>query len=116
MIRYFFTTLISVLILFQSCARIDGPVPKEFIAPDSMASILVDVHLAEAAANTASVNDLQRFSASDLYPVIFKTHHTDSIAFRKSFEYYQNHPKKLDKIYEQVINELSKRESEMNLK
>lgn len=104
------------LILFQSCTRTEGPVPKEIISPDSMVSILVDVHLAEAASNVSRINDVQRFSASDLYPVIFKTHHTDSVAFRKSFDYYLEHPKKLDKIYEQVINELSKRESEPDLK
>jgi len=80
-----------------------------------MVSILVDVHIAEAASNVSRINDVQRFSASDLYPVIFKTHKTDSSAFRNSFDYYLRNPKKLDKIYEKVLNELSRRESEQEL-
>jgi len=102
----FFTTA------FQCCIRSEESAPKELIPPDSMVNILVDVHIAEAAANVARINDVEKFSASDLYPDIFKTHLTDSISFRKSFDYYLHHPKKLDKIYEQVLNELSRRESE----
>lgn len=101
-------------LILQSCSHTVDPVPKELISPDSMVAILVDVHLAEAASNVTRINDVQRFSAYDLYPVIFKTHKTDSIIFRESFDYYLQHPKKLDKIYEQVINELSRRESENN--
>ena len=115
MIRYFFIALISVLI-FESCARMEESVPKEIISPDSMAALLIDIHIAEAAANVTRINDVQKFSAYDLYPMIFKTHHTDSTAFRKSFDYYLQHPRKLDKIYEQVLNELSRRESETDLK
>ena len=114
-LRYFFTVVVSVL-LFQSCARREEVVPKEIISPDSMVAILVDVHLAEATASMNRINDIQRFSAPELYPVIYKSHHTDSITFRKSFDYYLDHPKKLDKIYEQVISELSRRESEINSK
>ena len=103
-------------LIFQGCSRREESVPKEIISPDSMVAILVDVHLAEAAANMNRINDVQRFSAPELYPVIYKSHHTDSITFRKSFDYYLDHPKKLDKIYEQVISELSRRESEINSK
>ncbi|HLG34325.1 MAG TPA: DUF4296 domain-containing protein [Bacteroidia bacterium] len=106
---------VSVLI-FQSCSHTEKNIPKEIISPDSMVAIMVDVHLAEAAANVNRINDSQRFSAGELYPLIFKTHHIDSATFRKSFDYYLNHPDKFNRIYEQVIAELSKRESETNVK
>ena len=106
---------ISVL-LSQSCSHKEESVPKEIISPDLMVAILVDVHLAEASVNVNRINEPLRFSAGALYPLIYKAHHTDSIAFRKSFDYYLENPKKFDKIYEQVINELSKRESEPDRK
>src|SRR5436190_24113954 len=98
--------VVAWMLCFQFCTQREGAVPKELISPDSMVNILVDVHLAEAATNVTRLNDVQKFSASDLYPLIYKSHHIDSSAFRKSFEYYLQHPKKLDKIYEQVLNEL----------
>ena len=106
----------SSVLLLQSCSRKEESVHREIISPDSMVVIMVDVHLAEAAANMNRINDVQRFSAGELYPLIFKTHHTDSATFRKSFDYYLEHPEKFDRIYEQVIVELSKRESETNVK
>ena len=110
--RKFLFVLITSAFCFQFCSQTEKSVPNEFIQPDSMVALLIDIHLAEAASNATRINDVQKFSAADLYPVIFRTHHTDSAAFRKSFDYYLQHPKKLDKIYEQVLNELSKRESD----
>ena len=106
----------AYVLLLQSCSRKEESVPEEIISPDSMVVIMVDVHLAEAAANVNRINDSQRFSAGELYPLIFKTHHIDSATFRKSFDYYLNHPDKFNRIYEQVIAELSKQESETNVK
>ena len=114
--RNFLIIVVAASFCFQFCSHPENPAPKELISPDSMVSLLVDIHVAEAAANVTRLNDVMRFSASDLYPGIFKTHHTDSIAFRKSVEYYLANPKKFDKIYEQVLNELSRRESETQTK
>jgi hypothetical protein len=101
------------MLFFQHCTPVEEAIPKDIISPDSMVAIMVDVHLAEAVANVNRVNDEQRFSAGELYPIIFKTHRIDSATFRKSFDYYLEHPKKFDKIYDEIINELSRRESEM---
>lgn len=106
----------SSVLLLQSCSRKEESVPKEIISPDSMVAIMVDVHLAEAAGNVNRINDTHRFSAGELYPLIFKTHHIDSATFRKSFDYYLEHPKQFNKIYEKVLNELSRMESEPNVK
>src|SRR5262245_11637473 len=95
-----------------SCKRREEKVPGNLISPDSMVSILVNIHLAEAAANITRINDVQSFKARELYPAIFKTHRTDSITFHSSFDYYLQRPKKLETIYDKVLNELSRRESE----
>ena len=114
-IRNIISLIVSVL-LIESCSQKEASVPKEILSPDSMVSILVDVHLAEASSNLTRINDPVKIMAYDLYPLIFKTHHTDSATFRQSFDWYLDHPKRLDKVYEQVINELSRRESEPNRK
>src|SRR5262245_60231124 len=86
--------------------------PDNLLSPDSMVSILVDIHLVEAASNITRFNDVESFKAQELYPSIYKTHKTDSATFHSSFNYYLRHPDKLQAIYDKVLNELSKRESE----
>ncbi len=100
-----------MLVLF-SCRAPKEKTPDNLLPPDSMVSILVDVHLAEAAANVTRLSDVQSFKAPQLYPAIFKSHQTDSTTFHNSFNYYLKHPEKLEAIYNKVLNELSRRESE----
>lgn len=108
------TFILSVVIAAAvwSCRKPEEKVPGNLLSPDSMVSILVDIHLAEAAANVTRINDVQSFKARELYPAIFKTHQTDSATFHSSFNYYLQRPKKLEAIYEKVLSELSRRESE----
>ena len=101
-----------VVFVFCSCSKPQETVPAHLLTPDSMVYILVDIHLVEAAANVTRFNDVQSFKAQELYPAVFKSHQTDSAAFHSSFNYYLKHPKKLEAIYEKVLDELSKRESE----
>ena len=105
--------LVTVISFCCSCNRQQQETtPGKLLSPDSMVSILVDIHLAEAAANVTRINDVQSFKAQELYPSIYKSHYTDSATFHNSFNYYLKRPEKLEAIYEKVLNELSKRESE----
>lgn len=109
--RIIFSTAVTACFIF-SCGTPKDPVPDNLLSPDSMVSILVDIHLVEAASSVTRLNDVQSFKAQELYPAIYKSHHIDSAAFRRSFDYYLKHPEKLEAIYEKVLNELSRRESE----
>lgn len=104
--------LVVAISFFTSCSRQKEAAPGKILSPDSMVSILVDIHLAEAAANVTRINDVQSFKAPELYPAIYKSHFTDSATFRSSFDYYLKRPEKFEAIYEKVLDELSKRESE----
>lgn len=106
--------LLPVIAVFFicSCDRPRESAPDKLLSPDSMVSILVDIHMAEAAANVKRINDVQSFKAWELYPAIYKLHQTDSATFHYSFSYYLMHPEKFEAIYDKVLNELSKRESE----
>ena len=107
------TILFLITVLFiVSCNSPKEKAPGNLLPPDSMVSILVDIHLAEAASNVTRLSDVQSFKAPELYPAIFKSHQTDSAAFHSSFNYYLKHPKELEAIYDKVLNELSRRESE----
>jgi hypothetical protein len=108
-----YTLLPAALAIFLfSCSRQPSEVvPDHLLSPDSMVSILVDIHLAEAAAGIRNINDVQSFKAQQFYPAIYKIHRTDSTTFHNSFDYYMKRPEKLVAIYDKVLSELSERES-----
>ena len=111
---------ISVLVLLFSTQcktegrRDDNPVPASLIPADSMVRILVDVHLIESSLKTIHTKkqDNERYTDS-YYLTLFEKHHITRQQFLQSLEYYERDVTKLEKIYENVIIELSKLESQV---
>ena len=110
---------ISILILlFSIQCQTEGrngvhPVPAGLIPADSMVRILVDVHLIESSLKTIHTKkqDNERYTDS-YYHTLFEKHHITREQFLHSLEYYERDAKMLEKIYEDVIIELSKLESQ----
>lgn len=114
-----FLFLLGVLVLFLLTAcktdrSIDtDPLPPNLIASDSLVKILVDVHLIEASLKTKHTKkpDNERFT-NIYYDQLFKKYGITREQLNQSLDYYQRHAETFDKIYEQVITELSKLESQ----
>lgn len=79
--------------------------PDWVISEDSMVLILVDLRIADAAVYTNNKN-IPRDKKKD-FEFVFKKHHTSDSLFRKSHDYYAEHPEVAENIYERVIDELS---------
>ena len=86
-------------------------IPKDVLPKDKMTSILVDVHLAEAA---MTLNNSQRDTAKvmEYYDFIYKNHNTTKKQFTESYNFYLANPELLNKIYDDVLIELSKKQTE----
>ena len=99
------------LSLIISCSAPVVEIPKDVLAKDKMISILVDVHLAEAA---ISINNAQRDTSkvTEYYEFIYKNHSTTKKQFTESYDFYLAHPEILNKIYDDVLVELSKKQTE----
>lgn len=88
--------------------------PDDILQPEAMATVLVDIHIAEAAierdrlqGDTASMHKAKQF-----YKEIFAHHTITEGEFKKSFDYYQYHPEQFEAIYADVIERLSRLEGE----
>jgi hypothetical protein len=79
-----------------------------------MVQILVDVHLIESSLKVVHTKkqDNEHFTDS-YYRTLFEKHHITRQQFVQSLEYYERDVKTLEKIYENVIIELSKLESQV---
>ena len=78
------------------------------ISKDEMVSVLVDMHLVEAkikASQTSGYN--QEYYLKFYFSSILKKHNITSEQFRKSLQYYQDDAVKMDKIYTDVVSNLT---------
>lgn len=108
-----------ILILFAivavGCANREVHVPDDLIPTDSFIEIMIDLQIREG--RGGAVRNEQELAAKKEMPEdflhILDKHNTDVDAFVKTFDFYSNHPKLMEGIYEQVLDSLSKLEAEI---
>lgn len=102
--------LISIII---ACSE-QEKIPKDIIQPNSMASLLAELHELE---NSVNFFGLKKDSANTLYEYYeWKVIHDrgyDSVLFTRSMSWYLAHSKHFDRVYKQVIDTLSLREKQL---
>lgn len=99
----------------MSCNRLkNGASTADIIPQDSMIGILVDIHVADAVADHKFGTDKPNLEFTNaMYEQIYKNHHITAAQYKASYKYYEAHPADMDKMYEQVITEISKKEAEL---
>lgn len=109
-----FTVVIFPFLLVISCSSKEDEIPPGIIPRDKMISILIDVQQAEAKIQTYNLqaNDSTRKIEYGYYSHIFKKHHIKSSEFESSFKFYSKNLELLNKMYDEVITGLSKRQAE----
>jgi hypothetical protein len=105
---------IFVLFLVYACGSKDEKtkIPDNIIPQDKMVSIIVDFHLVEASISQGQqrhedVNEMTNYR----YNSVLKKHKISRKQLSDSFMFYTDHMKDLDKIYKQVVVELSTMQS-----
>ncbi len=78
--------------------------PQGIISQDDMVGILVDVHIIDGSLfeMPQQPDTLYKYSINK-YLNTFKSHHTDSATFRRSYAYYARKPDELLAIYDKVL-------------
>ena len=111
--QFVFVVMLPLLFI-AGCSSEEEKIPQEVIPRDKMIAILIDVQIAEARiqSNNLNTNDSTKQIALGYYNYIFQKHHIKSSEFKSSFKYYAERLEMLNKMYEEVITGLSKRQSE----
>lgn len=109
----------SFLLLFSlvSCYRTapDPAFDMNLVLPaDSMVSLLTDIHLVDGIITDLKAKKIPAAHLSSEYFVaILQKHNMDKAGFDESMRYYAFHTEELNDIYEEVIINLSMKESMM---
>lgn len=104
------------LSLFLACSteKPTEKIPPEIIPFDSMVTVMADIHIAETRMLMSGLPDsTAKTKQSSHYKFVFEKNKIDSAHFKKSFEYYSLHVSLMNNLYDKVIDELSKRQAEV---
>ncbi|MCX7743655.1 MAG: DUF4296 domain-containing protein [Flavobacteriales bacterium] len=96
-------SLVFVLWLITACKKNTDKLPQGILSADQMKAILVDIHLAKGARTQQLLPDEFMKNPDKVLFEITQAHHTDTITFQASYQYYVARPEQFQKIYKQVI-------------
>jgi hypothetical protein len=111
LIPFFFVTL-----FISSCNKPKTIIPAGILTEKEMVPVLVDIHVAQAAASIYNATDTSMYNMNEMIPYILSIHHIEKAAYDSSIGYYTRHPELMQQMYEEVINELSKEAGEVSSK
>ncbi len=85
----------------------DETVPDSVLTEEQLIKVLTDAYLAEGASgiNVKAVTG-EKFDSTYIFNPLMDNH-IDKAKFDSSMVYYTRHPKKLKRIYEKILDELS---------
>lgn len=108
--------LIIIILFFSSCSleQKEISIPNYVISQDSMVHILVDVHIQEAMMNQYSQEGRHmKMNPVKQYQLIFDKYKISKERYDSSYQFYLDNPSLMNKIYESVVIELSKKQAEI---
>ena len=106
-------TLAFVLSVFLSCGSKDVTAPP--LHEQQLIPVLVDVHILEAQQQQQQPFEKGRVISTIVgYETIFRKHNITAEQFYDSFAWYRDRPKLMEELYQRVIEEVTRRESELS--
>jgi len=100
---------LSLLLPGCSTKEVDQK-PEKLIPEDKMATILADIHLAEAKVSKIGLNasDSTTLLYRHLEKQIYAKHRVDTATYNQSYTYYSSNPDRMVELYKQVVKNLER--------
>jgi hypothetical protein len=95
-----------------SCSQKEVAMEKTILSPETIQVILKEIHLAEASFEINKKMDLKNAKniLASQYISIYKKHKINNEEFEKSMLFYSKKPDEIEKIYSNILNEISNEE------
>ena len=109
--------ILSILIvLLLACTAPKTERPSGILSETEFANMLKEVHLVEAAFDLNKSKGLEnaKNSLANSYQSIYEKYDATDTTFSKSLDYYAKNPEKLEKIYTNVLEQLTEKRSILN--
>ena len=96
---------ISILFL-SACSKKPVEIPAHILQPDTMVSILKDIHLAQSSISVTDYASKSPYTMNQYVSYILERHGQSRERFMQSLRYYTGEPELMDGIYDSVIARL----------
>jgi hypothetical protein len=108
--------MVFMLLFVAGCKEKFPSIPSDIIPIAKMENILIDMHISDAVAETKTMGGgkLEMNLSQQYYLQIYKNYGITKADFLKSYLFYENNPVLLNKLYDDVLSEMSKREARIN--
>ena len=110
--------LLTMYLLANAACSSEEKPPKGTLSEEQMATILTDIHIMESRVTKLQLksSDSSQMAFDKIKADIWKKNKVDTMAYRKSYDYYMTHPRQMAKIYEKVNKKIEIREKSNNIK
>jgi hypothetical protein len=102
--------LIPVLLFLTACGS--DSLPAGILSKEKMVEVLTEVHIAEADQQQKVLEQSATMSDTFSFDAVFKKVNISRAEYDNSMKFYSANPELLDQVYDEVINELSHRQSQ----
>ena len=113
--RQLLAFLVSFFII-ASCGKPKTIIPEGVLSEKEMIPVLVDIHIAQSAASLYDPEDSAKHNMNEMLPYILSIHHIEKAKYDSSISFYTRHPEIMQVMYDEVINEISKKQGEESSK
>ncbi len=115
--KRWFPLAVLLLLLMAACGKSRLRVPEEFLQPDEMVDLLVDIHLVDGTLYRAPlIREEKEDSAFNQYAAILSKYKLTRTHFDSTIHFYTQYPDDFAKIYSEVLKKLSVMEEEIKQK
>lgn len=97
------------MFLYSSCTKTNT---KPLLPEETFIQIMTDIHLLEAQLDALKqTSDTFFYAAKPRYDSILLNHGASMQQLKTTFEFYLQHPKLLDMVYEKIVDTLSEQQA-----
>lgn len=107
--------LIIALFLIMAAGCKHDPKPAEALSKDVFIEVLTDIHIAEGIYSERNRLPFDSLKSELLYESVLKKHNVTEGEIVATTVYYSRHPREYDKIYSEVLSNISALLEEENL-
>lgn len=106
--------IFAMIVFLSACSTEEPDKPEGVLNADQFTALMIDVQLVEGIrAQRIEVSDKKGKAESFLYAEVFDKHGVSRYEFEITYAYYMKNPKRMEVIYEQVLDSLNKLDADI---
>jgi hypothetical protein len=113
--KLFYTFFLFSVTLIIGCKNTSIDVPPHIISQDSAVIMFTELQIMEALIIQGSLKQQDTLFSIDAYKIsMLKKLGLSTERFEENYDFYMNHPELLDKVYAEVLNNISRKKAELD--